>query len=196
MTDAKAGSATDKRFNFVGVNHVALVCRDMAETVEFYEDVLEMPLLKALDLPGGGQHFFFDCGNEATVAFFWFPNAPEAAPGIASQHADVRKNGALTAIGSMNHLAITIAPEDFDRYVEKLRAKGVDVSVINHNDPPHDRSIELGEYTWIRSMYFMDPNGVKMEFAAVTRPYGVDEIMVEPRNAKGERVPYKNRVTA
>ena len=31
-----------------------------------------------------GQHFFFDIGNGDTLAFFWFPNAPEAAPGVAS----------------------------------------------------------------------------------------------------------------
>ena len=65
-----------------GVNHVALVCRDMAETVDFYQGVLEMPLVKTIDLPNGrGQHFFFDCGGGDTVAVFWFPNAPEAAPG-------------------------------------------------------------------------------------------------------------------
>ena len=91
---------------YLGVNHVALVCRDMAETVDFYENVLGMPLVKTLGLPGEGQHFFFDCGGGATLAFMWFKNAPPVAPGIASQHPDVAKNGAETAIASMNHLAI------------------------------------------------------------------------------------------
>jgi hypothetical protein len=26
-----------------------------------------------------GQHFFSDAGNGATIAFFWFPDAPKAA---------------------------------------------------------------------------------------------------------------------
>jgi len=76
--------ATDK-FEYLGVNHVALVCKDMKETVDFYTNVLEMPLVKTIQLGDRGQHFFFDAGNGATIAFFWFPNAPEAAPGIASQ---------------------------------------------------------------------------------------------------------------
>ena len=46
-----------------GINHLALVCRDMRETVKFYTEVLDMPLIKTIDLPDGGQHFFFDCGG-------------------------------------------------------------------------------------------------------------------------------------
>jgi catechol 2,3-dioxygenase-like lactoylglutathione lyase family enzyme len=111
-----------ERFEYRGINHVALVCRDMAETVDFYEGVLEMPLVKTIGFPGGrGQHFFFDCGQGASLAFFWFPNAPEAAPGIASQNRNVARDGAMTAHASMNHLAIDIPLEKFDAYVERLR---------------------------------------------------------------------------
>src|SRR5271165_2776840 len=72
---------------YLGVNHVALVARDMAETVDFYCNVLEMPLVKTVEFANGrGQHFFFDCGGGGLIAFFWFPDAPPAAPGIASMH--------------------------------------------------------------------------------------------------------------
>ncbi|MDE2464954.1 MAG: VOC family protein, partial [Alphaproteobacteria bacterium] len=40
-------------FEFQGINHLALVCKDMARTVEFYSNVLGMPLIKTLDLPHG-----------------------------------------------------------------------------------------------------------------------------------------------
>ena len=47
------------RFELQGINHLALVCRDMARTVDFYTTVLGMPLVKTIELPGGmGQHFF------------------------------------------------------------------------------------------------------------------------------------------
>src|SRR5690349_5234488 len=97
-----------ERMVYRGMNHVALVCRDMAETVDFYENVLEMPLVKAIGLPGDGQHFFFDCGGGSLVAYMWFKNAKPAAPGIASQALDIMKDGAETAIASMNHFAFTI----------------------------------------------------------------------------------------
>ena len=62
--------APNTQFEFKGVNHLALVCKDMARTVEFYRDVLGMPLVKTIDLPGGrGQHFFFDMGNGDSLAF-------------------------------------------------------------------------------------------------------------------------------
>ena len=71
-------------FEFRGIHHLALVSSDMARTVDFYTNVLGMPLVKTLEIPGGAQHFFFDCGGGASVAFFWWPEVPAAAPGVAS----------------------------------------------------------------------------------------------------------------
>ncbi|HEY5337118.1 MAG TPA: VOC family protein, partial [Rhizomicrobium sp.] len=94
-------------FDFAGINHLALVCKDMDRTVDFYSNVLGMPLIKTIELPRGmGQHFFFDVGNGDCIAFFWFANAPEAQPGVASA-----KPGPLpgpSAHGSMNHVAINV----------------------------------------------------------------------------------------
>ena len=72
-------------FEYRGINHLALVCRDMERTVDFYTNVLGMPLIKTIDLPFDmGQHFFFDCGGGDSLAFFWFPNAPEPVPGVSA----------------------------------------------------------------------------------------------------------------
>ena len=185
---------SEEPFEYTGVNHVALVCRDMAETVAFYEGVLGMPLVKAIGFPGGrGQHFFFDCGQGATLAFMWFPDAPAAAPGVASQHANPARDGAVTAHASMNHLAIGIPLEKFDQYVDRLRAKGLAVHVINHNDAPTPDSRDLHPSTWIRSMYFADPNGIRLEFAAHTRAFGPMDIGAAPVNAEGVPVAPERR---
>jgi catechol 2,3-dioxygenase-like lactoylglutathione lyase family enzyme len=188
-----------KPFKYRGVNHVALVCKDMAETTDFYENVLEMPLVRAMGLPGHGQHFFFDCGNGATLAFMYFPNAPAYAPGIASQPLD-NKNGLASAIASMNHLAIDVALEDFDASVQRLKDKGVQVFVINHGDKNSSNPTPEGQTwkpdgdTWVRSVYFLDPNGIRMELAACVRDYGARDLLVPPVNAKGEPVTdYKRR---
>ena len=46
---------------FGGINHLALVCKDMARTVDFYEGVLGMPLVKTIELPQGmGQHYILE----------------------------------------------------------------------------------------------------------------------------------------
>ena len=44
--------SANSEFEIRGVNHLALVCKDMAKTVEFYRDVLGMPLSKTITLPG------------------------------------------------------------------------------------------------------------------------------------------------
>lgn len=166
---------------YAGINHVALVCRDMKETVEFYTGVLEMKLVKTIDLPDGrGQHFFFDSGNGSTIAFFWFPDAPPVAPGIGSMD---RAPGAsmVTAHASMNHLAISIPLARFDEYAERLKNKGVQIAVLNHNDPPDPHStVTPVDSTWIRSIYFADPNGIWMELAAFTREFDERDVQHEP----------------
>lgn len=173
-----------KEFQLQGINHIALVCRDMARTVDFYTNTLGLPLIKTIALPDGGQHFFFDIGNGDALAFFWFPQAPVAAPGIASVKPDAFQTGDLTtAHGSMNHLAFKIPVEKLDEYRDKLVAKGVQVTpVLQHADVPSGYVPEADESTFISSMYFFDPDGILLEFAANVRELGdpVRDIQHEP----------------
>src|SRR5436305_14656625 len=110
-----------------GINHLALVCRDMAETVKFYTEALGMPLVKTVALPDGGQHFFFDCGGDTLLAFFWWPDAPAAAPGIAP----VKDFPAepKSAVGSMNHVAFDMDEDKLEASIAPPPAAGVPVSV-------------------------------------------------------------------
>ena len=170
----------NKEFELRGVNHLALVCRDMKRTVDFYSGLLGMPLVKTIDLPdGGGQHFFFDIGNGDSLAFFWFPDAPAAAPGIASPERsglDLR-----TAHGSMNHLAFDVSPEKIDEYRDRIKAKGIQVTqVVNHDDSPTQTSPEVDETTFVRSIYFFDPDGILLEFAAWQRDLGDGDVRHAP----------------
>jgi catechol 2,3-dioxygenase-like lactoylglutathione lyase family enzyme len=171
----------NKQFEIRGVNHLALVCRDMAETVDFYSNTLGMPLIKTLELPGGrGQHFFFDCGNGDSIAFFWYPDAPPAAPGVASS----RPEGGMTAHGSMNHVALDVPADKIEEYRERLRAKGVEVTrVINHDDSPTQSSREINDTTFVRSIYFFDPSGILLEFAAWVRDFTPADALHEPATA-------------
>jgi len=156
-------------FEFRGINHLALVCKDMARTVAFYRDTLGMPLIKTIDLPRGmGQHFFFDIGNGDCLAFFWYADAPEAQPGVAS--AKPAPIPGPSAHGSMNHVAIAVPVEKIDEYYDKLKAKGVKCSkVVSHDDSPQQASLEITPTTFVRSIYFYDPDGIAIEFAAWTR---------------------------
>lgn len=172
-------------FEFRGINHLALVSSDMARTVAFYRDVLGMPLTKTIDLPAGmGQHFFFDCGNGDSLAFFWFPDAPPPAPGISAP-ADRPDRGSLTsAHGSMNHVAFDVPPEAIEGYVQRLRDAGIDCTeVANHDDSEWGVSDDLHPGVFVRSVYFQDPDGILLEFASWTRELTPDDARVEPKGA-------------
>jgi len=177
--------ADQETFQLRGVNHLALVCRDMARTVNFYTNVLGMRLIKTIQLPGDmGQHFFFDCGGGDSLAFFWFPDAPEGVPGVSAP-ADRPDRGDLTsAIGSMNHVAFDVPPEQIEHYRDRLMAAGVDCTEIaNHDDSEFGISRELNPGVYIRSVYFQDPDGILLEFACWTRALRPDEAEHEPAPA-------------
>src|SRR4051794_41908634 len=122
---------TNTEFELRGFNHIAFVCRDMAETVAWYEDVLGMKLVKTLELPGGhGQHFFLDLGNGVDgIAFFWFPEAPEGTPGDSLHGGfddQMRRagGGGGTPPRPMKPIALHGAPPESDEELGKMRAKG------------------------------------------------------------------------
>ena len=188
---AKASSSnasySNPLFNLRGFNHVALVARDMAETVAWYEEKLGMKLVKTLDYPGGGQHFFLDMGNGVDgIAFFWFPNAPEGQVGEVLQGPD-----GVTAIGSTNHIAFDVPAEQFDAYRRRLKELGVQVTpIVNHanslaggHKAEYDAATDDGD-VFIRSMYFMDPNGVRLEFACWTKQLDESDVRHEPKRAR------------
>jgi catechol 2,3-dioxygenase-like lactoylglutathione lyase family enzyme len=174
-------------FEFRGVNHLALVCKDMARTVAFYRDTLGMPLVKTIELPAGmGQHFFFECGNGDMLAFFWFPHAPAAAPGIAAPSARPDSGDLVSAHGSMNHVAFNVSPDVIEGYVDRLRAAGVDCSeVANHDDSEWGVSEDLHPGVFVRSIYFQDPDGILLEFAATTRAFTPADVSHIPATADG-----------
>jgi catechol 2,3-dioxygenase-like lactoylglutathione lyase family enzyme len=177
------------RFATRGINHLALVSSDMARTVDFYQGKLGFPLVKTVELPGGGQHFFFDIGGGDCLAFFWFPHAPAPAPGISAPAALPGAGDITSAVGSMNHVAFDVAPEQIEDYRQQLVDLGIECSeVLNHDDSEWGISHHLYPGVFVRSVYFSDPDGVCLELAAWTRVLGPDDVRHLPVDATG-RVP-------
>ena len=177
---------TNSQFELRGVNHLALVCSDKARTIDFYSNVLGMPLVGDIELPGGsGHHFFFDIGKGDLLAFFCFRDAPKAAPGIASPRKNIGDSSdpkdLITAHASMNHVAFDVPAEKIDEYRERLTTKGIANTLINHDQSPRQRSETVNEGTIIRSIYFMDPDGIVLEFAAWMHPK--EELFEKPAAA-------------
>ncbi len=186
--DARMATAA---FEFNGINHLALVSSDMARTVEFYEDVLGMPLVKTVELPiGMGQHFFFDCGGNDLLAFFWFPGAPEGVPGVSAPAARPDTGELTSAIGSMNHVAFAVPADKIEAYRQRLLDRGIPCSeVANHDDSEWGISKELHPGVFVRSIYFQDPDGILLEFAATTRAFTADDVRHIPVSAASSQDP-------
>ena len=172
-------------FRFGGINHLALVCSDMQRTVDFYQGVLGMPLVKTIELPAGmGQHFFFDIGGGDCLAFFWFPDAPPPSPGIASPRGRPDQGELTTAIASMNHVAFDVPADRIEEYRDRLIAAGVECTEIaNHDDSEWGIARAMHDGVFVRSVYFQDPDGILLEFAAWTKTFTADDVRHAPARA-------------
>ena len=117
-----------------GVHHLALICE---ETIKFYQEFLGFPLVELVENRdyAGSNHFFFDIGNHNLLGFFDFPG---------HEHPPFTET-----IGGVQHLAISISPDQYAAAKQKLDEAGV-----AYLGP--DRGVE-------ESMYFRDPNGVGLE---------------------------------
>jgi extradiol dioxygenase family protein len=89
----------------------------------------------------------------------------------------------------MNHLAISVPLDEFDECVARLKAKGVPVHVINHADNAQGFTPGVTPETFIRSLYFFDPNGIALEMAAYTHEFDARDVAHAPATA-GDRERY------
>jgi catechol 2,3-dioxygenase-like lactoylglutathione lyase family enzyme len=172
-------------FEYRGIHHLALVSSDMARTVAFYEGVLGMPLVKTIELPFGmGQHFFFDCGGDDLLAFFWFPTAPAGVPGVSAPAARPDTGELTSAHGSMNHVAFSVPADQIEAYHQRLIDAGVPCSELaNHDNSEYGISKDLHPGVWVRSIYFQDPDGILLEFAASLLPFTPEDVQHQPATA-------------
>lgn len=117
-----------------GVHHVAVLCTDVERTIQFYQDLLEFPLVDLFENRDyrGSNHFFFDIGNGNTIAFFDFPGLE------VGEYREV--------LGGLHHLAIAMAPPQWEHIKAKLDNAGVAYQVVSG-----------------RSLYFRDPDGTRLE---------------------------------
>ena len=121
-----------------GVHHVALICRDVEQTIGFYQETLGFPLVELVENRdyAGSSHFLFDIGNGNLLGFFDFPG---------HDHPDFSET-----IGAVQHLALSTSAENFEIVRRRLDEAGID-----YLGP--DRGVD-------NSLYIRDPNGVGIEF--------------------------------
>ena len=120
-----------------GVHHAAFICKDVEQTIRFYQEFLGFPLVELVENRdyAGSNHFFFDIGNHNLLGFFDFPGHDHPA--------------FTETIGGVQHLAISISAEQFEAAKKKFEQAGME-----YLGP--DRGVE-------DSMYFRDPNGIGLE---------------------------------
>ena len=136
-----------------GLHHFAWRCRDSEETRRFYEDLLGLPLvhvIKSDHVPSTGEycpyvHIFFQLRDGSCIAFFDLGDDIAALP-------------SPNMPAWVNHLALRVDSQA-ELLAAKARLEAAGVEVLG----PTDHHI-------IESIYFFDPNGLRVELTTPTVP--------------------------
>ena len=141
-----------------GIHHLALNTDDMRKTLDFYVRVLGMPLVHGLTTgPAGAEraktrgnppfgnipHYFVDMGGDSNLAFFEYP---KGAVGQADRN----------LIAAMQHVSFVCAPNRFRELQDRLKRNNVEIVFGPHTVIAPN----------IQSIYFYDPNGIRLEITA------------------------------
>jgi catechol 2,3-dioxygenase-like lactoylglutathione lyase family enzyme len=133
------------------IHHVAYRCNDARETVEFFRKHLGMELLVCIAVdrvpstkePDPYMHVFLDAGQGNILAFFEITGSPPM---------DRDRNTPKW----VQHIAFRVKDEAaLVRAKAQLESQGLDV-------------VGVTEHGIIRSIYFFDPNGHRLELTCVT----------------------------
>ena len=131
------------------LHHFAYRCRDAEETRHFYEDILGLPMYHIIQsdvVPSTGEycpytHFFFRLQDGSFIAFFDLGNDEAALPSPNTP-------------AWVNHISFRVnSVQDLLDMKARLESEGVEV-------------LGVTDHHIFKSIYFFDPNGVRMELTA------------------------------
>ena len=141
---------------FQKLHHVAYRCRDAQETVDFYTKVLGLKYAAGEASPEGHKpygeevdliHIFFECHDGSYIAFFDLPSSPPA-------------EGDRNTPNWVNHIAFEV-PDMDALHAGKRRLEEAGVDVLGPKD-----------HRFCQSIYFFDPNGIRLEMTVRTEAPG------------------------
>ncbi|APW97123.1 lactoylglutathione lyase [Halobiforma lacisalsi AJ5] len=143
--DSSAGEAPvtpdlpDSPFHTTGTDHITIWGSNEEDTIEFYRDLLGMPLvLRQPNLDDPSQtHLFFDTGDGRILTFF-VGDRPSA-------------RGQRGGVGAVHHLCFSVDPDEYEDVMDSLEE-------ADHGYNVFDRGI-------FHSIYTRDNNGLVIELS-------------------------------
>jgi catechol 2,3-dioxygenase-like lactoylglutathione lyase family enzyme len=142
-----------------GFHHIALVCKNMPETIRWYESAMGMKLRAIYPMHGikGAKHCFLEAGNGNEISFVEF-NEDIKLPNI-----NPASFFTVWPVGSHHHMAYRCETlEQLNKLRDQIKKTGTAVSKVVDHD-------------FIKSCYFTDPNGFNLEITYTYRGYTKDE---------------------
>ncbi|HUO04158.1 MAG TPA: VOC family protein [Candidatus Binataceae bacterium] len=151
-----------------GFSHIGLSTLDLDKTREFYEKVMGFKAVVAdrIKITEGGaiRHLFLDIGSDQLLSFM----EPRGIPGVPLEY-DAGINRGLGVPAAFYHFAFEAgSTAELEAKRRELIGKGVEVT-------------EIVDHDWAKSIYFMDPNGMSLEYCCRVRELTEDDAVMRDR---------------
>lgn len=140
--------------HYTGISHIALVTPDMDRTIEFWRDLLEMPLVGGLG-KGDYRQYFFRISKGLYLSFLSWKGAEPAKekdPGAPQP-----------GYSGLDHICITVKDME-SLYRIKARLEAADIWVS-----------ELIDHGFVHSIFTFDPNGIAVEIGCPVKGRNLDD---------------------
>ena len=128
---------------FDALNHVAIICSDLHQSVDFYTKILGFQEFHRIERPERESTIIYLDAGSCIIELFSFPNPPERL-----SYPEAR---------GLRHIAFSV--RDFDQVLTELEAQSIDHTPI-----------QIDARTSQRMTFIFDPDKLPIEICEVTIP--------------------------
>lgn len=156
------------------VHHLGLATYDYEACLDFYTRVLEFDVVyqEQWETPDGVpilKHLFLDTGNGSVISFMCpTPENPEYP-----DRWDCNLNSGLGVRHGTYHFSFAVdSLDELERRQKTLRERGCEAT-------------EIFDHGFCKSVYFLSPDGLNLEFTLTTRVFNDDDKILKRRTQPG-----------
>ena len=133
------------------LDHVNFITHDMAETLQFYCDVIGLVSGEHLSIDTAQSVYLYIPGQKIAILHIGNANSKKCQPKFERLADLSENNNGRFSTGSFDHFCLALDDSDYEIYIERLKNMNINYQTYCHDDFP------------LKQVWLLDPNGIRVE---------------------------------